>query len=134
MSSKKFFLLNISFVLVLTLIAKAKVFGNSKVIAEIIDDINMDGLRILNDKIKEKEKSVVIVLATKDGEKASFITSLTEDLAKKDLDAGAIAKEVAGLIDGSGGGKPNFAQGGGKSPDKLAGALKKITEIIAKSF
>jgi alanyl-tRNA synthetase len=59
-------------------------------------------------------------------DKASFIVSITEDLAGKGLNAGSIAREMARLIDGSGGGKPGFAQGGGRSPDKLKDALCKI--------
>jgi len=110
------------------MISKAKVYGLSKVIAEIVNDINMDGLRALSDKIKEREKSAVIVLATRDGNKASFITSVTEDLVKKNLDAGSLAKEIAALIDGSGGGKPLFAQGGGKAPEKLKNALEKVLD------
>lgn len=107
-------------------ISNAKVFGASKVVTGIIDDMNMDGLRILSDKIKQKEKSVVVILATKTEDKISFIMSLTEDLVKKGLNAGSLAKEMAVLIDGSGGGRPNFSQGGGKSPEKLEGAITKI--------
>ena len=44
--------------------------------------------------------------------------------------AGGIAKDLAGLVDGSGGGRPNFAQGGGKDAGKLESALQKISEII----
>ena len=92
--------------------------------------MNIENLRILSDKIKEKEKSVGIVLATKGGGKASFIVSLTEDLVKKGLNAGNLAKDMAMLIEGSGGGKPNFAQGGGKQPEKLEMALVKIREDL----
>jgi alanyl-tRNA synthetase len=112
-------------------VAKAKNFGSSKIIAEIIDDINIEGLRVLSDKIKEKAVSAAVILATKGEGKVSFITSITDDLAKKGLNAGSLAKEMAVLIDGSGGGKPGFAQGGGKSPKKLEEALRKIIGLIA---
>ncbi|MCX5686119.1 MAG: alanine--tRNA ligase, partial [Candidatus Omnitrophica bacterium] len=111
-------------------IARAKVFGGARVIAEIIEGINMEGLRALSDKIKEKEKSVVVILATQSDDKVSFITSVTDDIVKKNVSAGEIAKLLAGLVDGSGGGKPNFAQGGGKSPAKLADAMSKILVTI----
>ena len=111
-------------------IGRAKASGNSKIITEIIGNISMEGLRCLSDRIKEKEKSVLIILATKEGEKASFIVSLTDDIIKKNVKAGDIAKELSALIDGSGGGRPNFAQGGGKSPSRLADAMNKIVAML----
>ena len=81
----------------------------------------------MSDKIKEKERSAVVILATVSDGKASFIASVTDDLVKRGVNAGSIAKDLARLIDGSGGGRPNFAQGGGKAPDRLDSALKKLT-------
>jgi len=114
-------------------ISRAKIAAGSKVLVEVIDGINMEGLRILSDKIREREKSIVSVLSTTAEGKVSFIVSVTDDLAKK-IAAGEIAKSLAGLIDGSGGGRPNFAQGGGKDPAKLSGALNKITETIKEKL
>ena len=146
-------------------IARAKAFGNSKVITEIIDNFNMEGLRYLSDRIKEKEKSAVIILATlrrgtrpkaaslaqgrpeqgfrqaraasrddEELEKVSFVISVADDIIKKNLKAGDIAKELAGLVDGSGGGRPNFAQGGGRSSAKLEAALAKIVGMIEEKI
>lgn len=116
------------------LLSRAKSCTGVKVVAEIIDGMNVDGLRSLSDRIKSKESSVVIVLAVKSEGKVSFVVSITENLNKKGLSAGDVAKEFAALLGGSGGGKPLFAQGGGKDPAKLDGALKNITEIIAKKL
>ena len=113
-------------------LSKAITAGGSKVIAETLDDMNVEGLRSLSDKIKTKENSVVILLATKSVGKASFIVSVTEDLTKKGINAGEVAKEFAALIGGSGGGKPAFAQGGGKDIGSLEDAFGKIKEIIMK--
>jgi len=115
-------------------IVRAKTVGGVKIIVETIDGINIEGLRALSDRIKAKEKSAIIILATKTEGKVSFIASITEDIAKKGISAGELAKELASLIGGSGGGKPNFAQGGGKDASKLEGALKDIVESIAKKL
>ena len=56
--------------------------------------------------------------------------AVTEDLVKKDVRAGDLAKELARLLNGSGGGKPDFAQGGGKDTAGLDGALEKISGLI----
>ncbi len=116
------------------ILAKAKTVDGAKIVTEIVDDINIDSLRTLSDKIKSKESPSVIILASKCGEKASFIVSVAEGLIKKGLSAGDIAKEFASAIGGSGGGKPNFAQGGGKDASKLEGALKDIVESITKKL
>ena len=116
------------------ILSKAITAGGSKVIVQALDDMNIEGLRSLSDKIKVKETSAVIVLATKSADKASFIVSVTEDIAKKNLSAGELAKEFAAMIGGSGGGKPLFAQGGGKEIDQLEDAFGKITESIIKKL
>jgi alanyl-tRNA synthetase len=116
------------------ILAKAKVIGSAKVIVRETEDMNIESLRVLSDRIKDRECSAVIILATKESNKASFITSITEDLAGKGLSAGGLAKEFAALIGGSGGGKPLFAQGGGKDTAKLKIAMEKIKEVIAKKL
>ncbi|MDD5428021.1 MAG: alanine--tRNA ligase [Candidatus Omnitrophica bacterium] len=116
------------------LLAKAKNAGGVKIVAEAIEDLNAEGLRALSDMIKAKENLAAVVLAAKSDGKVSFVVSITEALNKKGLNAGDVAKEFAALLGGSGGGKPAFAQGGGKDPAKLDGALKNIAEIIAKKL
>jgi len=113
-----------------TLIDKASVLGNTKVVTAIINGLGMDGLRILSDKIRSKTPSAVIILAFSDDEKASFTVSLTDDLIKNGLKAGEIAKELAMLLNGSGGGRSEFAQGGGKDAAKLPAVLRNIPDMI----
>jgi alanyl-tRNA synthetase len=112
------------------LIAKGKAAGGSKIISAVIGDIDIDGLRTISDKIRLKEKSVAVVLATRADDKAAFIISVTEDLVKKNIKAGDLAKELAGMLGGSGGGKPDFAQGGGKDADGLEKALEKLSQAL----
>ena len=112
------------------LIAKALTFGNTKVITAMIDDLDMDGLRVLSDKIRSKTPSALIVLSFSDDEKASFMVSLTDDLVGKGMKAGDLAKELATLLNGSGGGRPEFAQGGGKNAAGLVEVLKNIPNMV----
>jgi len=116
------------------IIARSRIRGASRIVAEIVKDVDMECLRALSDGIKAKEKSAVIMLGTAIAGKASFIVSITEDLVGRGLNAGNIAKDIARLIDGSGGGKPGFAQGGGKAPDKLKAALGRIAEDLGGSI
>jgi alanyl-tRNA synthetase len=114
-----------------SLIAKARTMGGITIIAEIIDDMDMESLRKLSDGIRRAVKPSVTVLAAVAGEKASFIVSVDAEAVKRHISAGGLAKELAGMINGSGGGKPDFAQGGGRDPSKLKDAMKRITEVIA---
>ena len=115
-------------------LGRAKLTGAAKVVIEHIDGIGIEGLRALTDRIKEKERSVVIVLCTALGEKASFVVYVADALVKRGLSANVLAKEIAGSIHGSGGGKDTFAQGGGKAASKLEGALEKALRTIKEKL
>ena len=117
-----------------SLIAEGKALGDTKVIAAIMEKLNVYGLRTLSDKIRAKALSCVVILATSDNEKASFIISLTEDLIRKGLKASDLARELAKFLNGSGGGRPDFAQGGGKDVSELTRALEKITSVIKEKI
>lgn len=117
-----------------SLIEKGKAFGDTKIIAAGIEKLNMDGLRTLSDKIRAKARSCAVILATSDSERASFIISLTEDLVRNGLKAGDLAKELAKFLNGSGGGRPDFAQGGGKDVSELTKSLEKITAMIKEKI
>jgi len=117
------------------LIEKGKVINGVRFISDIVEGANIDILRGLSDRIKSKEKNAVIVLATRDDEKASFITAVTTDLASKGaLRANDLAKKLAELLGGSGGGRNDFAQGGGKDPARLDIALREMLEIVKEKL
>lgn len=115
-------------------ISRARTAGNFKVIAENIDGMSIEGLRALVDNIRSKESSAVVLLSARAEDKVSFVISVTDDLVKRGVSASALAKEIAKSIEGSGGGKDNFAQGGGKASEKLGGAIDKafarVKEIL----
>jgi alanyl-tRNA synthetase len=115
-------------------ISFSSVIAGTTCVVGIIQDADIETLRILSDKIKEKVKSAATVLGTSIDGKPIFFVSVTDDVMKKGVNVGAIAKEGAHLIDGSGGGKPNVAQGGGKNAGKLKEALDRIKEDIAKKL
>jgi alanyl-tRNA synthetase len=114
-------------------IGRSRVFGDTKVVVENIGDISTDGLRVIADRIRQKGSAVLAVLAvlaTVNDGKVSFVVSATDGLVKKGVSANSIAKEMAKCVDGSAGGRDNFAQGGGKAPGKLDEALEKALEIV----
>ncbi|HQA60633.1 MAG TPA: DHHA1 domain-containing protein, partial [Tepidanaerobacteraceae bacterium] len=98
---------------------------SSKTEAKTIDD-----LRKMSDTLRQKLKSGIIVLGSVSGDKIIFVAAVTDDLTKKGYHAGNIVKNVAQIAGGGGGGRPNFAQAGGKKLEKLDEALASVSKMI----
>lgn len=96
------------------------------------DSGGMKRLREMVDQIKQKIPASVIVLGMKDpdGSKVSLVAAHGPSV--KGIDAGALIREIAPLIDGKGGGKPDFAQAGGTKTDGLTDALTRAQEWLTK--
>jgi alanyl-tRNA synthetase len=86
------------------------------------------------DMLKKKAKSAVIVLGFIEDGNATLLAGVTDDLVKKGLKAGDIVKQIAPLIDGGGGGRPQMAQAGGKNPEKIDEALTRAAELIKEKL
>jgi alanyl-tRNA synthetase len=91
-------------------------------------------LRNLADALRAKVGSGVVVLGARDGGKVSLIAAVTPDLTAR-IQAGRLVQELAALVGGSGGGRPDFAQAGGREPERLPAALaaaaEKVRELIS---
>ncbi len=92
--------------------------------------VESDELTPLSEDIANHLKSGVIVLALKMADRCQVVLRLTPDLVKKGWNAAALLKEVAPIMGGSGGGKPEMAQAGGKSPEHLETLFVKLHQII----
>ncbi len=105
--------------------------GDVNLLVKNLDGMDPKTLRSFIDSAKNRMKSGVIVAGTAADGKAALAVGVTQDLCKR-FNAGALIKEIAGIVGGSGGGRPDMAQAGGNQPDKLEEALKRAEEIIAK--
>ena len=81
-------------------------------------------LRQMTDRFREKYPSGVTVVGSVFEGKPTIIASVTDDLTKKGIHAGELVKAAAQQMEGSGGGRPNLAQAGGKNAERLPNALK----------
>ncbi|MDR2399192.1 MAG: alanine--tRNA ligase [Endomicrobium sp.] len=97
----------------------------------LLKDLDAKELRTISDQLKEKVKSLVLLLVSKSSGKAAFVVSATQDYVKKGVNAGKIAKAFAADIAGSGGGKPDFAQGGSKDLSKIEESLNNAQKYLA---
>jgi alanyl-tRNA synthetase len=93
------------------------------VLAASLPGADMDTLRQMSDRFRQRYPTGVVVLATIIDGRPSLIAAVTEDLVKRGLHAGELVKAVAQPLEGSGGGRPTLAQAGGKNPSQLATAL-----------
>ncbi|MBI9047838.1 MAG: alanine--tRNA ligase [Anaerolineaceae bacterium] len=100
------------------------------VLAMEVPDSDVDSLRNLTDQFREKYAEGVVVLGTVKDNRPLLIAAVGEPLIKKGIHAGNIIKEISTLIGGSGGGRPNLAQAGGKDPSGLPDALEMVYRII----
>jgi alanyl-tRNA synthetase len=91
--------------------------------------LEMKALRGLSDQVKKDLKSTLLFIYSRTEDKFSFIVTHTGDVK---ADASAIAKSVADVINGSGGGRKDFAQGGGEIPADMAEFEKQLVEIAKK--
>ncbi len=111
-------------------IENKEIVNNVSVVCAKVDGMEMNDLRNMGDKIKDKLKSGIVVLASPLNDKVSFIVMVTDDIVKKGAKAGDIVKAAATTAGGGGGGRPNMAQAGGKNPAKTDEALKAAMEAI----
>jgi alanyl-tRNA synthetase len=96
-------------------------------------DLELRDLRSLVDLAKERLRSGVIVAASSTDGKVTLVAGVTADLTQR-VHAGQLAKAVAALVDGSGGGRADMAQAGGKSPEKLAAALEQVPALVEEQL
>jgi alanyl-tRNA synthetase len=108
--------------------------GGVKLARRKVADLDKDALRGLADSLKAKIKTGVVVLASANDGKVQIVVAVTPDLISK-VKAGQVVKEIAPIVGGGGGGRPDFAEAGGKLPDKidemLAAAEAVITKLLA---
>jgi len=113
------------------LAAQAVEVKGVRVLAATLDGADVPTLRETMDKLKDKLKSAVIVLASTAGGKVSLIAGVTADLTAK-VKAGELVNFVAQQVGGKGGGRADMAQAGGNDPAALPGALAGVVGWVGE--
>ncbi len=113
------------------MLASAKSVGAVKVLTAQLPGADAGKLRQTGDVLRDKDASVVAVLASVNGDKVTFLAVCGKDAVKAGVKAGDIVKHVCTVCGGSGGGKPDSAMGGGKDAAKMAEALNSVVEFVA---
>jgi alanyl-tRNA synthetase len=111
------------------LAAKVQLIKGIKVLAAEVANVDRDGLRQLVDSLRQKLGSGVIALGMPDGDKVSLIVAVTKDLTAK-VHAGKLIQALAKQVGGSGGGRPDLAEAGGKDTSALNSTLRSIPSLL----
>ncbi len=102
-----------------------------RVLAREVPPAPAGELRNLADMMRDKLGSGVVVLGARTDEKVQLVATVSADLRKR-IPAGRLVKEIARLVGGSGGGRDDFAQAGGKRPEELTNALGAVPATVAR--
>ena len=111
--------------------ATAKTIAGVQVHVQRTDGLDVNGMRALADQLRDKLKSGVVALGAANDGKVSLLVVVTKDLITR-LKAGDLIKEMAAEVGGTGGGRPEMAQAGGKDPARLDVALEKVFGLVER--
>jgi alanyl-tRNA synthetase len=113
------------------LFEQARTVKDVRVLAATVGEMDRGSLRQLVDTLRQKMGSGVVVLGTTENGKVALISGVTKDLSPR-LHAGKIVQEVAQLVGGSGGGRPDLAEAGGKDTSALEKAIAQVYSIVER--
>jgi len=114
------------------LLAAARQVNGVAVVSGRLDGLDAEGLRAVVDRLRDRLGSgIVCVGGVVDG-RVNLVAAVTKDLTKR-FHAGKLVQEVARVVGGSGGGRPDMAQAGAKDPGRLDEALAQVTEFVSRA-
>ena len=108
--------------------------GDLHVLTAMIPNADTAKLRQMGDMLRDKDSSVVAVLATVNDDKITFLSVCGKDANAKGIKAGELVKQVCCCCGGSGGGKPDSAMGGGKDVTKVDNALALVDDFVVSKL
>lgn len=115
------------------LVDKAVLINSIKFVSGLIETDSPDVLKTIANQIRSSSENTIIVIGSESSGKANILIMVSDNLVKeRNINAVTIIKEIAGEINGSGGGQPSLASAGGKNPAGIPKAIKKAGEYIQK--
>jgi len=103
--------------------------GGIKVLAHRVDNLERQQMRTLVDQLRDKLGSGVVVLGSANDGNVSLIVGVTKDLTAR-IQAGKVIGPIAQKVGGKGGGRPDLAEAGGKTPETLDAALAEVYRVV----
>ena len=106
--------------------------GDTRMVAAEVCARSMDELKSMADALRDELKSGIAVLAAVIDDKPALVVTLSPDLVKRGMDSVAIAKELAKLVGGGGGGRPHMATAGGRNLDGIKQVVTQAQSIVGR--
>jgi alanyl-tRNA synthetase len=107
--------------------------GDAKLVTRRVAGLDKDALRGLSDSLRDRIQRGVVVLAADQDGKVQILVSVTKDLTGR-IKAGQLVKQLAPIVGGGGGGRPDFAEAGGRDASKIEDLFEKARELVSSSL
>ncbi len=104
--------------------------GTVKMLVQVLPNMDMNSLRKMGDTLKDQRGEGVVVLMSHQDDKVSLVARATKQAVEAGVHCGQIISQIAKVVNGGGGGRPNMAQAGGKDASKIEEARALATEVI----
>ncbi len=112
------------------LMARVRNINGTKVIAAEVQDVDREQLRTLVDALRVRLRTGFVVLGTVQDGRVVLIAAATKDIAGKTVHAGSVIRDLARMVGGGGGGRPDIAEAGGRNPAALPAALERVHDLV----
>jgi alanyl-tRNA synthetase len=112
------------------LLEQRKVAGQVSYVVGQVEVVNVEALRSLAERLQERLKSGIVVLGAVINDYPNLTITVSSDLVKQGYHAGKLARKLAEIVGGGGGGKPSMAQAGGRDAKKLPEALELVSDLL----
>jgi alanyl-tRNA synthetase len=107
--------------------------ADAKFVARRVSDLDKDALRGLSDSLRDRIGRGVVVLVAEHEDKVQLVVSVSKDLTSR-IKAGQLVKDLAPMVGGKGGGRPDFAEAGGRDASKIDDLLAAARDLVAKAL
>ncbi len=114
-----------------SLLAQAVEFGGAKVVAAEVSGANPNQMRQWIDQLRKQHSPIAVLLIGGSGDKLMVVAGVSQPLVERGASAGNWVQQVAPVLGGGGGGRPDMAQAGGKDASQIPQALQKAKEVAA---
>ena len=111
----------------------AVAIGDAKFLARRVSGLDKSALRGLSDSLRDRLKRGVVVIAAESDGKVQLLVAVTKDLTDR-VQAGQLVKALAPMVGGGGGGRPDFAEAGGKDPSGIDAMLEKAKALVSEAI